>query len=290
MTRLLPFCLLIFFTTALKSQLHNPDDYLIGDVNVPEVLLVGTFHFGYPGQDSHKTADENKLDILSPLRQQELDELLEYIKQFQPTKIMVESGRNTGYLLNRMRKWKKNEAKLGRDERHQIGIKLVDQLGLDTIYGVDAYSLSYELSNSKDSVCYQQLLGKYFEEGPESTNPFDAKYWEWYELGDELAYKYTLLEYFKDMNTPQSIKRMHGHYVLSDQSPDYNSMDGWFLLNWYSRNLRIIKNIQNIDTDGDDRILILFGAGHIPILKEQLDASPEYNLIDFNQLNAYKVK
>ncbi len=290
MYRLIPFIILAFTPLTIDAQLHNPDDVLIGDTEVPKVLLVGSFHFGYPGQDAHKTSDENKLDILSPLRQREVDELNLYLKQFQPTKIMIEAGRNTGYLMNRMRKWKKGEANLGRSESHQIGIKLVDALGLDTIYGVDAHGLSYDLARSADSLCFQQLLGDYFEEGPETDNPIDKRYWEWYDLQDELAYKYTLLEYFKDMNSTQSIKRSHGHYVLSDQTTDYNGMDGWFLLNWYSRNLRIIKNIQNIETDSDDRILILFGGGHIPILKQQLDASPEYELVDFNELDDFKIK
>ena len=69
--------------------------------NRAEVLLVGSFHFGYPGQDAHKTSEEDKIDILSEEKQKEVQELSDYIARFKPTKIMVETGANTGYLMRR---------------------------------------------------------------------------------------------------------------------------------------------------------------------------------------------
>lgn len=288
MIRLILFFILCLTTISLFAQFEDPDNFLRGDEKVPQILLVGTFHFGYPGLDGHKTKDENKLDILSPLRQEELSELLAYIKQFRPTKIMIETGSNTSYLMNRMRRWKLGKEKLRRSESDQIGIRLCHELQLDTIYGVDANSLSYDLFNSKDSICADQLLGKYFSDREDNTNPFEERYWNWYDKEDELAYETHLLDYFKYMNEDKNINRLHGHYILSDQYADYNGMDGWLLLNWYSRNLRIVKNIQTIETNPDDRILVLFGAGHLAILMQQFEATPEYELIKFNDLDKFK--
>lgn len=275
---------LMSIVVTLNAQFEDPDTYLRGEQKVPQVLLVGTFHFGYPGLDGHKTKDENKLDILSDQRQKELDDLLAYLKKFKPTKIMVESGSNTGYLMHRMREWSAGKETLKRDERDQIGIRLCHKMNLDTIYGVDAASLQSELWKS-DSTSFKKLFGEKFSDKAESTNPFNQRYWDWYERDDELAYKTELLDYFKYTNEDKYIKRMHGHYILSDQYSDYDGMDGWFLLNWYSRNLRIIKNIQNVETSPDDRILVLFGSGHLAILMQQFEASPEYELIRFNTLD-----
>ena len=285
MRRFITLLILTLMAINLFGQIEtDPDHHLRKGDQVPQVLLVGTFHFGYPGLDSHKTADKYKLDILSPQRQEELQKLLDYIKLFKPTKIMLESGQNTGYLMNRMRNWKNGEEQLKRNERDQIGIRLMNELQLDTIYGIDAVPLMREMLQSKDSTCFKSYFAHLYEEREERKNPFEDRYWDWYDLGDQQAYEMELLDYFKLMNGDKNIERMHGHYILNDNYDDYNNMDGWFLLNWYSRNLRIIKNMQMIDTKPTDRILILFGAGHLAILKQQLETTPEYELVKFGDL------
>lgn len=282
--RYLLFLLIICYSMNLATQDINVDDYLVGDDNRPKVLLVGTFHFGYPGLDTHKTADQYKLDILSEERQRELRELLDYIKLFQPTMIMVESGWNTGYLMNRMRRWQKGEEELKRNERDQIGIRLAHELGLDTIYGIDAYSLSQQFMRSKDSTTFKALFSDIFESKEERASVYEDRYWDWYDKEDSLAYEMPLLDFFKFQNSEQVIDRGHGHYVLDDNYDDYDSVDGWLLLGWYSRNLRIYKNFQRIKKKSNDRVLILIGAGHGSILKQQLSSSPEYELVPFNSL------
>ena len=141
MNRFMLSCTIVLLALAMSAQPLDVDEYLLKGDQVPQVLLVGTFHFGYPGLDTHKTKDEYKLDILSDGRQEELRELLDYIKKFKPTKIMIETGSNTGYVMNRMRRWQRGEEELGRDEGDQIAIRLAHELQLDTIYGIDAPSL-----------------------------------------------------------------------------------------------------------------------------------------------------
>lgn len=279
--------LLAIATLSSAAQSLDVDQHLRKNDEVPKVLLVGTFHFGYPGLDAHKTKEEYKLDILSDQRQEELRELLEYIKKFKPTKIMIEAGRNTGYLMNRMRRWQVGEEELGRRESDQIAIRLAHELNLDTIYGIDAPSLSWEMMMSKDSLLFEQLFSDVFQSREERSYKYEDRYWEWYDLDDQLTYEMKLLDYFKYQNSDKVIDRMHGHYILDDGYDDYNSMDGWLLLNWYSRNLRIIKNIQRIETSEDDRIMILFGAGHMATLKQQLESTPEYELVKFADLETY---
>jgi len=264
------------------QTLVNVDNILRANEAVPKVMLVGTFHFGYPGLDTHKTEDKYKVDILSPEKQIEVKELLDYISKFKPTKIMVETG-NSGYLVERYRNWQSGKEKLGRREVDQIGLKLMKRFNLDTIYGVDANSLSYELSRSKDSLKYEKLLNKVYGEYEEKANAFDDRYWKFYDKEDELTFENTLLDYFLHQNTDKVVKRMHGHYILGNGLEDYNDVDG-LLLNWYSRNLRIYKNIINIETTPKDRILVLFGAGHIGILMQQFESNPAYDLVKFGDL------
>ncbi|MBQ0147623.1 MAG: hypothetical protein KBS93_04100, partial [Flavobacteriaceae bacterium] len=53
---------------------------------------------------------------------------------------------------------------------------------------------------------------------------------------------------------------------------------------WMNRNLRIFKNIKSINYSKDDRILVIFGLAHIPILKWFFECSPEFEVTEFSSL------
>jgi len=198
---------------------------------------------------------------------------------------MVETGKNTGFLMHRYKEWKEGSYKLKRKEVDQVALRLLDRFNLDTIYGIDAPSLSRELSRSKDSIYAKPILDRIYADQDSTlfVNDFEDRYWEWYDNDDIKTYEMDLLSYFKVMNSPQQIKRMHGHYILSDKTDNYNVVDG-MMLNWYSRNLRIMKNIHMSQPDSDDRVLVLIGAGHAAILKQQFECTPEYELVEFCDL------
>lgn len=56
-----------------------------------KVLVVGTFHFDYPGLDEVKTAENDKIDVLTEPKKSEVTALVNYIKRFKPTKIAIEA-------------------------------------------------------------------------------------------------------------------------------------------------------------------------------------------------------
>lgn len=268
-----------------QSNKEELDNFLRSNKEVPKILLVGTYHFGYPGLDTHKTNDANKVDINSPQRQKEVEDLVEYIARYKPTKILVETGPNTGFLVERYNEWKKNKGTLKKREIDQIGFRLMDQFDIDTLYGIDAYSLSRELIQSKDSIYAKPIFERIYRTQPDSLteSDFEKKYWEWYDLQDKRCVDMKLLDYFLEMNSDYHINRMHGHYILSDKTDSYSGIDG-MMLNWYSRNLRILKNVQKISTNPEDKLMILIGSGHVPILKHLFESSPEYELVKFGEL------
>jgi hypothetical protein len=59
---------------------------------------------------------------------------------------------------------------------------------------------------------------------------------------------------------------------------------------WFNRNLRIFRLIQSIEHTEDDRILVLFGAGHMGILRYLFECTPEYELVDFDALDSFKIR
>ena len=132
-----------------QSKFADPDSILVGNRELPKVLLVGAWHFNYPGLDAHQTNEQDRMNIFTEKRQAELKELLDYIARFKPTKIAVEGGRNSGYIIRRYEQWKAGTKGLGASEIDHIAIRLMDRFSLDTLYGVDAYPLLLELNDEE---------------------------------------------------------------------------------------------------------------------------------------------
>lgn len=280
-------CLIAFFSAGCQdSSGFDRDKYLGSKSAQPKVLLVGTWHFGYPGLDAHKTSEDEKVNVLLPHRQKEVQELVDYISKFKPTKVVVEADRNTGYLMHRRAQVNTGEEKRRPDEIDQVAFRLLDRFQLDTIYGADNMALSREWSMySKDSTVMRPILDDIFEGYDYSSDDtWDAKYNAYYEANDRFTVQHTILETFKMMNHPQTVADYGGAYLTGDfKDREYKGTDA-YLLYWYSRNLRIFRNIQNI-TENDDRIVVLFGAGHMTILHELFGNSPEYDLVPFGDID-----
>lgn len=279
-------CLFSFTSLiAQKMEALPPDHFLVGDKQPTEVLLVGTFHFGYPNLDTHKTAKEDQVDILSLEKQKEVLELVDYLARFRPTKIVVEGGHNSGYLLRRYEGWQKGEESLRAEEIDQLAFRLMDRFNLDTLYGCDAPGLTDDMEQSEDSTVMNKYLTEIFADYDwQSDDPMDVRYNSWYEQMTKYSVNFPLLQYFQYLNSEEVIKRMHGAYLIGDFSlGEFRGADA-LALYWYSRNLRIFRRVQEIGAGPDDRVLLLFGAGHIAILKEQFEASPEYEVVQFSEL------
>ena len=280
--RLCIFLLLLTpqLATAQSPITFDPDSILVGNAEQAKILLVGTFHFDYPGLDDHKTRKKNQIDVLNPQRAREVAELNDYLARFRPTKIIVE--RDPGSSVNEnYRSYLQGTFELTRDEVHQLAFRLGERFGIDRLIPGDADNLARDLYYGPDSMVLQPLLDSlYADTRPGADTTLDAKYFALYAHDDELRKHRSLLEDFRYMNSPRRILRGHGHYLefTSDTDPD------GLAIGWYSRNLRIYRNIQQATTSPADRILVLFGAGHLGILRQQIESSPRYELVDFSSL------
>jgi len=286
----LPNILLCFTTLFCCAHLSaqkpvDPDNFLVGNRKQPSVFLVGSFHFAYYNLDAHKTSKDKQVDIKSKEKQKELAALLDYIARFKPTKIAVEGGRNTGYLMQRYREYKAGKRELGADEREQIGFRLLDRFNLDTIYGTDDMPFVSSLRNSKDSTLYRPLIDSIYKDWDfQNDDSLSKLYKKFYEYKDALAAKLPLLDFFKYMNSEKVLNRGFGAYLIGDFKLGNTRGADALAMHWDSRNLRIFRHIQQITTSPDDRILVLYGSGHIQLLNQLFECSPEYNYIKFNEL------
>lgn len=262
---------------AALSQIKSASSFFPKEKT--QVLVVGTFHFDYPGLDAHKTSDQNKIDVLAEPKKSEVSELISYIKKFKPTKIVIEAwpSWNAG---EKLRQYNTGKLRDNRDERVQIGLRMASELKLDTLYSIDMGSLDDDL-NKLDTNYFKALFQDF---DFQSTDSLHAQLLKWLNYEDQLVPKMKLLDYMKRINSPEHHRLGYGAYLIGDfklsgtRGPDILSI--W----WYNRNLRIFRRIQEITTSPKDRILVVYGNGHAAILRQLFECSPEYHFVEFGSL------
>ncbi len=178
----------------------------------PQVLVLGTFHFDYPGLDAMKAAEEDKIDVLTEPKKSEVTELVEYIKQFRPNKIAIEAHPEWE-AVRKLREYQEGAHRDKRDERYQIGMRMAYELGLDTLYSIDAETFSEDLRKVTDSA-YLEALGKDYDF--RSDDPYDAMITKWFEEETKMVSKVHLVDYMKHMNSRESHDYGYGTYLTGD--------------------------------------------------------------------------
>lgn len=263
-----------------SSSILSPSDFFKSKIGKrPQILTLGVFHFNYPGLDDWKVDESKKVDVLSPKRQIEIRELLDYIKKFKPTMIGLET--TDGWkMTSKLRKYNSGKIKLKRDEGSQIGIRLASELNLDTIYSLDASPFILDLAK-RDSTFINGMWEGFDWSGDDAAGKY---YDEWSEIDDDLTYKMPLLDYFKYSNTREMHKYVYGNYLIGGFKLDDHRGADLLATHWYNRNLRIFRNIQQINMKPDDRLLIIFGNAHAAVLRQLIECSPEYEFVEFDSL------
>lgn len=97
-----------------------------------QVLVLGVYHMANRGHDIYNMRAD---DVLSPKRQLEIDQLIEVLKKFNPTKIAIEAdllsptNPTTTERPRQYAEYLAGKHELSRDEVEQIGFRLAKELG-----------------------------------------------------------------------------------------------------------------------------------------------------------------
>jgi hypothetical protein len=265
-----------------KLEQQNADRILIDPVHPPtQALLLGSFHFGYPNLDSHKTDSSKMMDVLSPQRQKEIRQLVDVLASFKPTRIYVEgsSQKRMDSLYNAYREGK---MALRRNEIDQIGFRLAKEMNHTKVYAVDASSFVND--NAQKYTWIDSMWNSNTQVDTLRDKRWNRAYQRLYDAGDSTELVNTILESFLVMADHLTLRRMLGHYLAGGFNTTDNSSPDMLAMWWYSRNLRIFNNILSTKPTSQDRILVLFGNGHIPIIKHCFESSPEFNVVELKDL------
>lgn len=272
-----PLVLALAASTVLFSQRLPPQP----EASHAKIMMLGTFHFDDAGLDGYKP--KHRLDLLSPRRQVEVAVVLNSLARFKPNKIAVEwPAEHQAALDAEFEKYLAgSENSAGPNEVYQLGFRLARRLGHRRVYAVDARERpDFKIVHTTDALIeHARSLGQ--------TGLIDrgTKWAQWYEdldrWEDEIKTRQSLLDHLRIQNSPEYFRHSLSRYLVAEfevgGGADYTGAD-WRTA-WYNRNLRIFSNLLRLRTASSDRILLIVGAGHLPLLLQLAQSAPEFESV-----------
>ena len=237
------------------------------------VLLLGTFHMSNPGLDMHNYESD---DVFAPKRQQEIQEVVEQLKLYNPTKVMVEALTDKHEPLNKQYlSYVNGDFSLTANETHQLGFRTAAKLGHHDIYPIDWNEWIGGISLG-DVYDYAKLHFPELYEELNSNNQDGAKH--------NSMKTPTIRKMLLSLNNPKAVKADHKAYMTMARVGNGSNNIGidWLCNYWYRRNMIIYANICRLSSP-EDRILVIYGAGHIHLLSQFIKESDLFSLESVEQ-------
>ncbi len=259
---------LVFFASSVAPAQVAPPRLPADRIDGPplaEVLILGSYHMGNPGRDIFNMKAD---DVLAPKRQAEMRELLDVLARFRPTKIALEAS-SSHAKIQLYQDYLAGKHELGRDEREQIGFRLGKELNLPKVYGVDTQE-DFSYPTVQD---YAKAHGR--EKELESLM---ANFGKASKDGDEFLKSHSVLQMFLRINSGEAVRRDLANYALfAHFGEEYDYAGAQLLMDWYKRNIRIHTHLLNVIEPGD-RVLVIYGSGHLRILRQLVQDDPTLKL------------
>ena len=240
----------------------------------PTLLILGSYHFANPGKDVIKS---KVTDVSTPEKQREIMEIITRLEKYRPTKIVIECDVETSApIRERFAKYLAGDYQLSINEREQLGFRLAKNLKDKKIYCVDTNT-----DSPGDPADYNYF--EYAAKHPEldallksTQKNLQAEY----DRRSERFVNLPMVKQFLYLNDPVRIENDHaGYFYLLRIGGGTEYIGANWLASWYNRNFKIIANIIRITDSPQDRVLAIYGAGHLKLLN-QIAAESRYFKIE----------
>jgi hypothetical protein len=225
----------------------------------PEILVLGTYHMSNPGHDIHNMQAD---DVLSPKRQQEIAKLIDVLKRFHPTKIAIEAEVGSQRVGQEYADYLAGKYTLSRNETNQVGYRLARELGHRAVYPVDV----------DGEFPWQRLVN--YAKANGRADKLDVINAGWgalvKEAGDFLG-SHAVLETLEYVNADsRAAKDMALYFATVRFGDPFDYAGSDLLAAWYQRNIRIYNNIVKLIESPNERILVIYGYGHLGWLRQDI--------------------
>lgn len=250
------------------------------------------FHFAGEQVDANTTPVDLRVNMLTPERQMQIQELIAGLRTFRPTRIAVErapslqGALDSAYAAYRTRgvvdpvgTTPRHPLSLSAsDEILQLAFPLAAALQLTRVDAVDAQAMRTQLTPADSAITFM----KYKDQVIPAAAATERAYGAWSAYSDTLKYTSTLTEYLEFLNTPSVRAHSVGRWLVTTRrgtNVEPIGADG-FISRYFNRNVRIYSNIQRIVTVPEDRVLVIYGATHMYFLQQLFAASPVFTIVD----------
>jgi hypothetical protein len=212
-----------------------------------------------PGHDVHNMPAD---DVLAPKRQQEIAQLIEVLKKFRPTKIAIEATVGSKRAGQEFADYLAGTYALSRNEIDQIGYRLAKALGHGAIYPVD----------EDGDFPYMRVVNYAKANGrAEQFNALEARTGARVKQQGEFLQSHSVLETLEYLNADSSVARdVAAYFAFVPYADRFDYAGPDLLAMWYQRNIRIYRNIVALIESPSERILVIYGAGHLGWLRQDI--------------------
>ena len=249
----------VFVCVSLSSAAAQPR---------AEVLVLGTFHMANPGRDIFNSQVD---DVLSAKRQGEIAQLIAALERFRPTKIAVEQSHyDQDRITKRYADYVAGKHELSRNEVDQIGLRLAKALGHKMVYAVDAdgefpYARLLKYAKATDRLKALQAMEAEIGGMVKAQSAFLATH--------------TILETLLYMNSDERVAQATGYYFRQAELGEPWDWAGPDLVaDWFRRNMRIYGNVMQLVESPNERVLLIYGSGHLGWLQFAFGSNPALRL------------
>lgn len=243
------------------------------------VMVVGAFHFDNPGQDLNNAVID---PVTTPQKQAELARVAEDLARFRPTAVAVERIATDAATLadQRFPAFTAETLTGDADERVQVGYRLAALTAVDRVYAIDEQPGEGE----RDYFPFDRVavwagthgqdaaLGALIQEPAVFTGQMEA---------DQRTH--TIGWMLRDINRPDH--PFNGgigfYYRLLSYGDGADQPGAELNAGWYERNAKIFAKLMTAARPGD-RIVVVYGAGHLYWLRHFIANTPGYELVEAN--------
>jgi hypothetical protein len=232
------------------------------------VMILGTYHMHNLGRDVVKSEIR---PTLAPERQREIEQLVRDLARWKPTRIAVEVGAaGTGKLSENYKAFLAGTHFLGESEVDQIAFRLGQRLGLAGFCAIDVpgpypFDAVRQFVDKRGTPGAGARLAQFLSRMGEQQTERDRRF----TVGQILAI----------INDPDRLRWSHwSELAIIDAHAGAEAPGPALVAGWYQRNLRIFANLRRCIDGPADRLLVIYGAGHAPLLNQFVRDSTDLTL------------
>ncbi len=223
---------------------------------IADYLFVGSYHMDNPGRDVHNTRAD---DVLLPKRQAEIREVVEALKRYRPTRVMVERDAGQQDRIEALfAETCSGRRAYGRGEEEQLGFRIACELGIGPPLAVDWNDMGPVRDEA--SIHYIKAVEKY---GQQAQREADLKRGAALNRQQQAVLdRGSIADMLRHLNAAHWRKEnARAYFAIAQYGTPADPVGANWEALWYLRNRMIANNIYKATRPGD-RVLVIYGAGH----------------------------